>query len=505
VLVEARAELQALPENPWKAKKLAALDEVLVACAGLFLEASAADFAVVPGGELQVTAIALNRSPAALALKEIRLPGGVSVPVGKPLTMEAPAQIEKAIAVPVDAAISNPYWLAEPPERGLYRVTEPSFIGLPEQPPALLAEFVLDLGGRTIAIARPIIYKWTDQVAGERYRSIEITPPVTVNPGASVLVFPDQRPRELAVTLKAARAGAQGTLKLAAPAAYVVEPASIEFKLEHKGDEAELEFHIRGGASPGGALDVVATVDGKSWSRSVVRIDHGHIPIQTLFPPATVKLVHVDLKTGGKKIGYVAGAGDEVPAALRQVGYDVTLLSDEQLASRPLNHFDALVTGVRAFNTRPRLAYVHGRLMDYVKSGGTLLVQYNTNNRLAKLSADIGPWPFEISQDRVTDEKAAVEMSPKSAVLLAPNKIGAADYDDWIQERGLYFAGKWDERYETPLTMHDPGENAKKGALLVGKYGKGRFVYTGLAFFRQLPAGVPGAFRLFANLLAHPK
>ena len=198
------------------------------------------------------------------------------------------------------------------------------------------------------------------------------------------------------------------------------------------------------------------------------------------------------------------GAGDEVPEALRQVDYDVTLLDDAALRDESLARFDAVVVGVRAYSTNPRMPFHYAKLMSYVEGGGVLLVQYDTGDRFGPLPPDIGPYPFKITRDRVTDETAAVTFdAPTHPLMLQPNVLGPADFDGWVQERGLYFAGTWDEHYLTLFSMHDPGEPALRGSLLVAPYGKGLFLYTGLAFFRQLPAGVPGAFRLFANLLAH--
>jgi hypothetical protein len=236
-------------------------------------------------------------------------------------------------------------------------------------------------------------------------------------------------------------------------------------------------------------------------------IAHDHIPIQMMLTPAEVRLVPVDLRRVGQRIGYVPGAGDEVATSLERVGYQVVVLDEAALTAAPLGGLDAIVLGVRAFNTNDRLRFHRDRLLDYVHKGGTLVVQYNTNNRLAKLEGGLGPLPFDIGRDRVTDETAPVAFEqPKHPLLNHPNKITAADFEGWVQERGLYFASSWDKGYETPLAMADPGEGSpSKGSLLFARHGKGTFVYTGLAFFRQLPAGVPGAYRLFANLIAHGK
>jgi len=241
-------------------------------------------------------------------------------------------------------------------------------------------------------------------------------------------------------------------------------------------------------------------VNGQRFDRGLRRIDASHIPIQTWLPPATVQLTRADVAHAKRRIGYVPGPGDEVPEALRQAGYDVTPLTVGDLRDGALGRFEAVVFGIRAFNVEPQLESLHGKLMDYVSSGGTVLVQYVTSNFISKAPPELGPFPFTIGRGRVTDETAAVETG-SSPVLAAPNRIGPEDWAGWVQERGLYFAESWDPHYATPLSMHDPGEPPQKGSVLVARSGKGVFVYTGLSFFRQLPAGVPGAFRLFANLV----
>jgi len=206
------------------------------------------------------------------------------------------------------------------------------------------------------------------------------------------------------------------------------------------------------------------------------------------------------------KLAIFPGAGDDVPACLKQIGYEVTILDDALLTNENLSKYDAIVTGIRAYNTNDRLQMHYTKLMDYVKNGGNLIVQYNTNNRIGPVKANIGPYPFTISRDRVTDEKADVQFNnEKHSVLNFPNKITQKDFDGWIQERGIYFATEIDKQYETIFSIKDPNEKASDGSLIVGNYGKGNFVYTGLVFFRELPAGIPGAYRLFANLLSIPK
>jgi LmbE family N-acetylglucosaminyl deacetylase len=527
-LVEAAAALDALPpasgvsalaasDDPWRTQKRAELDRAIAACAGLWTEAFAADFVAVPGGESKVTAVALNRSSAPLTLRAIRFHIGAAAPIEQrvdaPLAANQPFQVERALALPADLPLSNPHWLVDPPEPGHFNVRDPALIHLPEPPPPLSVDFELASGAHVFTVTRPVSFKWTDPVAGERYRPIEILPEVTLNPAAPLLMFPDGQPKELRVTVQAQARAASGEVRPEAPAGWTLEPASISFALKEKGEQQVLTFHAhppahlpKDAASLAATVKLVATAGaGAPGTRGVLRLEYPHIPIQTILPPAEVKLVRFELAGARAHLGYLPGPGDEVAASLRQVGYDVTVLSDEALGREPLGRFAAIVVGVRAFNTNPRLAQYHKRLMDYVAAGGRLIAQYNTNNRISKIAGELGPYPFSISQDRVTDENAPVEWAdPAPAILRAPNRITARDFAGWVQERGLYFADKWDEHYETPLSLHDPGEPARKGALLIARFGKGTFIYTGLAFFRQLPAGVPGAYRLFANLLAHP-
>jgi len=331
-----------------------------------------------------------------------------------------------------------------------------------------------------------------------------------VNAEAPVLMFPDGKAQQLRVRLKAGKDKAGGTVRLELPAGFTAEPTTIPFQLLTKGAEEEVRFQIvpiprpAGAAAVTGTLRVVAEVAGEKLGRGLLRIDYPHIPIQTLFPAAVVTLCRFELKKTRTQVGYIAGAGDEVPAALRQVGFDVTLLDEEALLRKPLGRYGAIVVGVRAYNTNPRMPYYYQQLMDYVAAGGNLVVQYSTSNRLGKLTAPIGPYPFEITTDRVTDENAAVTVAlPSHPLLQRPNRITDADFAGWVQERGLYFADKWSDKYEAPLRMHDPDEPETGGSVIVARHGKGAFIYTGLAFFRQLPAGVPGAYRLFTNMISY--
>jgi LmbE family N-acetylglucosaminyl deacetylase len=521
-LVALDAALEGLGDAYWRDKKRAEVAQLVAACTGLFIEANAARPTVVPGETLPVTVTVLNRSPLAIKLGELRFAGaalggevGKPAAAGKPLPQHEPQRLELSVSAGAAARPSTPYWLVQDPEPGRFKVADPTLIGTPENAPVLSVLAEVEVGGRRFMLSSPVFHKWTDPVAGERSRPLEVLPAVSVAPVGNVLLFPDARPQTMRVRLKAFAAGTGGTLRLELPEGFAADPASVPFKLVAAGDESELRFAVRPPRAGKGAavktaaavastLKVVADVGGRPLSSRVDFITHDHIPIQMVLTDARVRLAPVDLRREGKRIGYIAGAGDEVAQSLERVGYEVVFLDEVALTSAPLGGFDAIVMGVRAFNTNERLQFHHGRLMDYVKAGGTLVVQYNTSNRLSSVAGSIGPLPFDIGRDRVTDETAAVHFQePQHPLLTFPNRLGPADFEGWVQERGLYFASSWDKGYQAPLSIADPGESASRGSLIVTRHGKGAFIYTGLAFFRQLPAGVPGAYRLFANLVAH--
>jgi LmbE family N-acetylglucosaminyl deacetylase len=508
--------LDALPDAGWRAKKQAEVRDLIVACAGLFAEAAAADFRVVPGHSLAVTATAINRSPASITLRALSFVGGDVVDLAGADSLPKPlgsVEIKKTFRVSPDLPLTTPYWLEQPPGPGLFHTPDATLTGLPEAASPLQVDFTFEIAGHPLVLRRAIDFKWTDPVAGERHRPLEIAPLLSVKPALPMLLSPNGEARALTVRLCGQAPEVSGTLRLDLPAGWLATPASVPFSLVEKGMPKEFTFRISPPKADKrrtsiGTLRAVAEVGGRKYASGVEHVEHAHIPVQAVLTNADVRLAAFPMERQGTRIGYIPGPGDEVPSALRQAGYEVTMIGDEVLGNLPgtgalLANFDAVVVGVRAFNTSEPLRSAQPALLAYVQAGGRLIVQYNTNNRLAPLTTPLGPFPLEIGRERVTDENAAVELlSPDQPVLHAPNEITGDDFAGWVQERGLYFASRWDARYQAVLRMHDPGEAPLDGGILWARHGKGVFVYTGLAFFRQLPAGVPGAFRLFANLLA---
>jgi len=516
VLLQALAAVDTLERGPWVTQKRQELVEAIRMCTGLWLEAMSGAPTATPGSTIEVTAVAVNRSAVPLTLVRVETPftpgpgnpattdGGSRVSM-TPLENNQPATQRIAVQLPKDLAYTQPYWLAASHGIGLFKVTDQTLIGQPRTPPAVLATFVLRAGTQELRYSVPVQHRWTDPVEGERTRELSIVPRVTVDLGVPVLVLPDARPHVIRVTALAHEAKATATVRLEAPAGWRVEPERVALAFDAIGDERAARFTLTPPAGEStGELDAFVMTDREEPARSEIEISHAHIPQQLLLPPAAVKLVRVDVARPIATVGYVMGPGDEVPAILRQLGFQVALLSDDDLEDADLSGFGAIVVGVRAYNTRPCLAQAQERLLEYVHDGGTLVVQYDNDRGL--VTDRLGPFPLKLSRDRVTDETAPVTaLVPGHPLLTTPDAITARDFDGWVQERGLYFPGSWDPRYQALLSMSDPGEKPLQGALLFAPYGKGSYVHTSLAFFRQLPAGVPGAIRLFVNLLAGGK
>jgi hypothetical protein len=507
-LLAARDKLSSLTD-PWAEMKRRELDEVLAKAAGLWLEAAATKPTASPGGVFQIQVMAINRSKAQLELTGFDLAGARGEPKLGSLHYNAPVSWSVQWPVPERSLPTQPFWIAKPGSEALYAVDHRDQIGLPETAGPLVAKFRLRCGGRDIELERRVIHRYVDAVRGEMTQPIVITPPVSVDFAEPSLVFPSGAARRLEVQVRAIAGKTAGEVALTVPPGWRVEPSSRAVRLEDEGELASLAFTVTppaGAAS--GDLRAVARVDGREVQHGMRVLTHEHIPPQTLFPEASLRLVRTDAKVLANKAGYVMGAGDEVPKALRVLGLSVTLLSEDDLARADLDQFDVIVTGVRAYNVRKDLRANQQRLIDYVSRGGTMIVQYNVleggfRGGDQRLLDKIGPFPMKISRDRVTLEDAPLmAVRADHPLLQAPNRIGPADYEGWVQERGLYFATEWDPKYEPVWEAADPGEKPSRGLTLYARHGKGVYIFTPLAWFRQLPAGVPGAYRIFANLLS---
>ena len=509
-LLEARTLIQGLGDDPLLTRKRAELDRVLRACCGLWLEAVATAPSVTPGAPARISALALSQdepSVRVLGVTVVDTTGQVVARTTRAAQALAPGRAfadTLAWDEPAGVPPSRPYWLVEPPGPGSFEVRDLRQIGKPENDPVFRARFALEIKGRAVTLETPVVYRWTDPVRGERYRDFLVAPRVTLKFDRGAHLFTGDGADTLGVTAQSGDRAVRGDVRLRLPAGWTSSPATVTIALAGGGVDTTVRFSVTppaGAATTNEAVSAEFVTDGQATSARAIPLDYPHLPLQALVLPAQARLVRADVKHTGSRVAYVMGSGDAVPEALMEMGYAVTLLSDDDVARAALDGYDAIVVGVRAYNVRPRLRAMQDRLLAYVANGGRLVVQYQTAD--PGLNGKLGPLPFAISRDRVTVETAPVTISaPGHPLATTPNRITDEDFAGWVQERGLYFASPADSAYQTPFACHDPGEPERTGGLLYATHGKGAFIYTGYAWFRQLPGGVPGAYRLFANLVS---
>ncbi len=503
-LMEAYQLIYNLPEGHWKNIKLKEIKKIIANCAGLYLEAVSDQQNTTPNENFKVTIEAINRSNA-----EIKISSVTSKFTSFPATLQATPlyknkkyNLESSYSSFNELNFSTPYWLKEKGTVGMYRVDDKSLIGLPEVENEFLVTFLLTINGVPIKFERNLIYKYNDPVKGEVYQPFRILPEVTSSIPEKVIIFENEESKTIPVLVRAGKDKLNGNIQLIAPKGWKVNPSVQEYSIAKKGDKITLQFTLTPPAEQDeGTLKTLMKVGEIYYNEELFTIDYNHIPLQQVLLETEAKVVHIDLQKKGENIGYIKGAGDAIPESLEQIGYRVTTIAPSEITSEKLSQFDAVVVGIRAYNTIPEMAFKQAEMKAYVENGGTLILQYNTSHRL--VTEDLAPYKLELSRDRVTDEFSEVKfLAPNHPILNTPNKITQADFKGWVQERGLYFPNKWSKEFTPILEMHDKNNKQTKGSLLIAQYGKGYYIYTGLSFFRELPAGVSGAYRLFANMLS---
>lgn len=499
-LLKAYKLIEQLEDQHWKEIKLKEIKQIIASSLGLYLEASAASNYANPNGNAELNIEALNRSGANVELISTNHNGN-SFKLNENLTNNKRFTSKQTINVDPNKGVTSPYWLLNKGSLGMYSVANTSIIGTPETQP-LEMKFSLKINGMPLDFYRPIVRRYSKPDKGELYEPFQIVPKVTSSIAEEVIIFADSKPKEVVVKIKANAENVDGLVSLQHPEGWKVSPISIPVSISQKGGQTSVVFKVSPSPEQSeGKLHPVVTFDGKKYDKELIEISYDHIPKQSVLLPSEAKVARLDISKKGQHIGYIQGAGDQVPESLRQIGYTVVELKDDQITADNLQNFDAVILGIRAYNVNNQAKHYQKYLHDYVEKGGTLLVQYNTSRR--QVVEKVAPYELKLSRDRVANENAVVTiLNPDHEVMSYPNKITANDFNGWVQERGLYFPNQWSKEYTPLLSMNDKGESAKKGSLLVAKYGKGHYIYTGLSFFRELPAGVPGAYRLFANLLS---
>ena len=501
LLLNIRKELKKLNPSYWRTLKLRDTEYLITQCAGFFGEALLPKSTVILGDSLKLNVELLVRAPYPVKIGRLFV-GDDSKTVDKSLETNTTLAVAWGTPTPVKLMPTQPFWLEKPKSKGMFDAGDPQSAvrAFNANPVAVYAELYFGTDTDPLTVPIPAVHKYTEPDRGELFNYPEIVPEFSVNPTEPVLLLkPGETRKAVFKIIHHGKKDLTGRLVFRTDGGVKTTVDHVDFDTKGKSSEFLLEVPVSAGAQGGSLYPEVQWGDNRS-DRSFRRISYPHIPNLVLQPLAELRVQTVDTRTSPLRIGYIKGAGDEVPGILRQLGYAVEEVGDEALDREALKKYHVLLMGIRAYNTRDALVQKNGELLEYVKNGGRLVVQYNTSNGL--LTENIGPYPFKLTRNRITVEEAPLTLlDPAHPLFNVPNKITSADFDGWVQERGLYFVGDADKAYTKLLRGNDPKEADSDGLLLYADYGQGQFIYTGLAFFRQLPAGNPGAIRLFVNLL----
>jgi LmbE family N-acetylglucosaminyl deacetylase len=525
-LLEVYEMLEKTPTDKLIEFKKQQCQNIIIACLGLWLEPVAEKYMVAQGDELKIFSTALKRNIYPTTLDSIVILDQ-DRKVGEILPPGINQMDTFKIIIPSNIS-SSPYWLGLDYD-AMFNIPDQLMRGKPENDPAISMIYYLKIGTKEFKIKRTVVYKETDAVKGEIYKPLVIIPKAEIRLKQAVMIFSDDYPKDLKISLRSNVDNLKGYLFLSMNNGFYSQD-SYQVAIEKKGTEQEFNFsvHVENAFVATTEAEIYFMIDGNNDQfaklafsaysadalKSTIResenfvyktietISHDHIPEQSIMQPAEVKIIKIDTKIPALQIAYIEGAGDKVDESLQQFGLNITTIKPEQITTDELKKYDAIVIGVRAYNVSKSLADNQQILMNYVKEGGLVITQYSTN--WDSYADQLGPYPFKITRNRVTDENSSVDfLLPDHPVLNYPNKITKEDFNGWIQERGIYFTSDMAPEYKTPLAFTDPNEQPQKGSLIIADYGKGAFIYTGIVFFRELPSGVPGAYRLFVNMLSY--
>jgi LmbE family N-acetylglucosaminyl deacetylase len=497
--------IKALPESNWRNKKLAEAQSIIEACAGLFTEATTNEQNVVQGDRLAVSFFVNNRSSLNATVKNLKFESFDST-FSSAIASNQTLSVNKVFRVSPDKKITQPYWLEYGQTEGAFDVRDQMLIGKAENDPAFQATFTVNIEGTDFTIIRPIQYKIVDPAKGELYQPVAVLPKVEFNYVRDNYVSLNGNPVAGPIHLKTnLRDSTKYVVSQKFSPRWTNNFPSVTYNAANNENTISSTFTAKSKETNTTEQISLGTADGK-YSGYTKTISYEHIPTITYFPKATANLLKIDVKTVGKKIGYIVGAGDKVPDALESLGYDVSYLDEADINDQNLKQYDAIIVGVRAYNIFEFLTNKNDIFNRYVENGGNMIVQYMKSMQVGLRRVQTGPYPFTVTGTRVTEENAKVNfLLPQHAAFNYPNRITEKDFEGWVQERSTYQIDQSDEHFERLISMNDVGEKESNGSLAIAKYGKGNYAYVGLVLFRQLPAGVPGAYRLLVNLIALPK
>ena len=498
-LIKVKELMVKIEDRFWREKKIKEVEDIILQCSGLFLEMTTLSSKKTAKDSVSFTLEIVNRSNLKMQLKSIACRDlKFYKKYEKTLKENHVLNLNNKTNIPKTIPISQPFWLLNSPSKGSYNFDSFSLIGNSENHPSAEFEITVEIGGQLINYKRPLIFKWNDPVKGEQTKNWIVCPKVTANINENIMIFSEQKKQSISVTLTAHTKDQTGAINIIKPEGWeVIGPK--EYNLKEIDQQIELEYQISPQKEAKNGFLEFELNSQEAFGFKTLNYDH--IKQQTWFPKSKLQLSYLNLDIVPKKIGYLMGAGDLIPDYLKILNYDIELLICEELTLNKLKNYDVIITGVRFFNVNESSSKIVPFLMEYTKQGGNVIVQYNTSYRLK--TKDFSPYPIKISRDRVTQEDAPVTfLNSSHPVMNYPNKILKEDFDSWVQERGLYFPNGWSKEYETIFSWNDRGEKPKKGSLLIAKYGKGYYTYTGISFFRQLPQGVSGAYKLLVNIIS---
>ncbi len=505
---------QAHAGNYWGSKKMDETKNIIAECAGLFMEATANQHYAITGDTMAVSFFINKRNNGKTKLQDVEL-DSYDTAINQTLSTNKNVVISTLFPVRKDKPLYQPYWLQNPHLQGSFIIPNQQLIGKAENDADYIATFTVSIDSTQLHYARPVQYKYGDAIKGEVYEPVHVITPFAISamPGIALINVKPQTGKapepEMKITLQSNVNAPELPIKIEAKqkdkiifSKDTIINAEVNKQYLFSSDIKTI-FNSKPDSNIQVSVAVKRSGTTLTYTNYLRTIHYDHIPDINYNYKDNVRVITEEIKTVGKNIGYISGAGDKVPQALQQMGYTVKLLGENDITPSNLSQFDAVISGIRAYNLFNWLPAKYDVLMNYIKGGGNYIVQYNQQDVVTQT---IGPYPFTISRTRVTDETADVHLLlPENSVLNYPNKITKSDFENWVQERSIYQAQNIDSHYAAPIGMHDPNEPESNGSLILAPYGRGNFVYTGLVFFRELPAGNAGAYRLLANLIALPK
>lgn len=498
----ANKELNRVADSHWREIKKNEIKKIIKACSGLFFEALSDVELAVKGKEININFEAINRSPYEINLEKIKILDN-EYKIDKNLNNNINFKLTKKVSLPNTGDISEKYWLINKSNFGNYIINNQMLVGNPENNPALISKFIFRIDGQLISYDIPVEFKINNPTKGDDYKPFNIGNPVYLNAKNTKELFINSNKKDIEVEVVSGVDMLNARISINTSENIIVQPEFYDIIIKNKGDKKNLKFSITLPNNENISENLLfnAEVGNNIYDRGIDKIAYNHIKSQTRFPKSEVSLIKFDLKIKSKKIAYLMGSGDKIPESLTLVGYEVDLLKKDDINLNNLLSYDALIIGIRAFNINKSLPEIKPIIMEFMNEGGNVIVQYNTSRGID--INNFAPYPFKLSRNRVSQENSVVEILDNThPALNFPNKINLYDFDGWVQERGLYFPNQWSEKYETIISSNDINEDSNHGGILISKVGKGYFIYTSYSWFRQLPAGVGGAYKLFSNLIS---